>query len=44
MISETLELYMEGGRVSHSWCIGVVSHGCGGLVGDRERGGGEHAG
>ena len=26
MISEALELYVEGGRVSHSWCICVASH------------------
>ena len=27
---------MEGGRVSHSWCMGVVSHGYGGLGGGRD--------
>ena len=27
-----LELYVEGGRVSHRWCTCVVGHGCGGLV------------
>ena len=26
---------MEDGRVSHSWCMSVVSHGYGGLGGDR---------
>ena len=30
MISEMLELHKEGGRVSHSWCMCVVSHGNGG--------------
>ena len=33
IISETLELRKEGGRVNHSWYICVVSHGNGGLVG-----------
>ena len=27
-----------GGRVSHSWCMCVVGHGCGGLDGGRDRG------
>ena len=27
MISEALEFCVEGGRVSHSWCMCVVSHG-----------------
>ena len=31
IISEALELYVEVGRVSHSWCICVVGHGYGGL-------------
>ena len=31
MISDALELRMEGGRVSHSWYLCVVSHGNGGL-------------
>ena len=30
MISEALELRVEGVIVSHSWCMCVVSHGCGG--------------
>ena len=33
MISEALELRVEGVRVSHSWCMCVVSHGYGRLVG-----------
>ena len=33
MISEALELRMEGGRVSHSWCMRVVRHVYGGLCG-----------
>ena len=33
MTSEALELRFEGGRVSHSWCMSVVSHGYGGLGG-----------
>ena len=33
MISEALELYIEGGRVSHSWCMCVVDNGYGGLGG-----------
>ena len=32
-LTEMLELCMEGGRVNHTWCIGVVSHGYGGLGG-----------
>ena len=43
MISEALELYVDGGRVSHNWCMRVVSHGYGGLVGGRY-GGGMHSG
>ena len=39
MISEALELHVEGGRVSHSWCMCVVRHGCGGLGGGRDVGG-----
>ena len=31
MISETLELRVEGGRISHSCCMCEVSHGYGGL-------------
>ena len=30
MMAEALELRVEGGQVSHSWCMGVVSHGFGG--------------
>ena len=33
MVPETLELAVEGGRISHSWCMCVVSHGNGGLDG-----------
>ena len=33
MISEALEIRVEGGRVSHSWCMCVVGHGYGGLGG-----------
>ena len=33
MISEALTLRVKGGRVSHSWCMGVVSHGYGRLCG-----------
>ena len=35
LISETLELHMEDGRVSRIWCICVVSHGHGWLGGGR---------
>ena len=38
MISEVLELRVEGGQVSHSWCMCVVSHGYGGLGGGRDEG------
>ena len=31
---------MEGGRVDHSWCMGVVSHGYGWLGEGRDGGGG----
>ena len=31
MISEVLELYVEGGRDRHSWCMCVAGHGYGGL-------------
>ena len=31
MISEALDLFLEGGRVSHSWCMRVVGHGYVGL-------------
>ena len=40
VISEALELCVEGERVNHSWCMGVVGHGYGGLGGDRDGGGG----
>ena len=33
MISEALELRVEGGQVSHSRCMCIVSHGYGGLSG-----------
>ena len=39
MTSEALELRFEGGGVSHSWCMSVVSHGYGGLGGGRDGGG-----
>ena len=35
-----LELRVEGRRVNHSWCMGVVSDGYGGLGGGRDGGGG----
>ena len=38
-----LELNAEGGRVSHSLCLCVVSHGYGGLGGGRDGGGGWYA-
>ena len=31
---------MEGGRVNHSWCMAVDSHGYGGLGRGRDGGGG----
>ena len=40
MITEALELYVEGGRVSHSWCMCVAGYG--GLGGGRHRGGGSY--
>ena len=40
MISEALGLRVEGGRVSHSLCMGVVSQVYGGLGGGRDGGGG----
>ena len=33
MIPEVLELCVKDGQVSSSWCMCVVSHGYGGLVG-----------
>ena len=51
MISEALELRLEGGQISHSWCMYVVSHGYGGLGGTgmelhagQSRGGWSHVG
>ena len=45
MISEALEVHVEGGRVSHSWCLCVISYGYGGFGGGRDGGGGWlHAG
>ena len=50
MISEALELYVEGGRVSHIWCMCVVGNGIGGLIGagvevvDGMHGGWSHVG
>ena len=43
MTLEALELYVEGGRVSHSCCMCVVGHGFGGLGGGRNGGGGWNA-
>ena len=43
MISEALELHVEGGCVPHSWCTCVVSHGYGGLGGHKDVGGGWYA-
>ena len=37
---EALELRVEGGRVSHSWCMCEVIHGYGRLCGDRDEDGG----
>ena len=34
---------MEGGQVTHCWCMCVVGHGYGGLGGDRNEGGGWYA-
>ena len=34
---------MEGGRVNHRWCMGVVDHSYGGLGGGREGGSGWQA-
>ena len=36
-------LCVEGGRVSHSWWVCVVSHGYGGLDGGRDGDGGLYA-
>ena len=43
MTLEALELRVEGGRVSDSWCVCVVSHGYVGLGGRRDGGGVLHA-
>ena len=43
IISEALELRVEGGRVSHCWCMCIVSHGYGGLGGGKDEGGGWYA-
>ena len=43
MISEALELSVNGGRVSQSWCMCVVRHGYGVLGGGRDEGGGLYA-
>ena len=43
MISEALELYVEVGRVSHSWCMCVITHCNGVLVRGRDEGGGWNA-
>ena len=40
MISEALELYVEGGRVSHSWCMWAVGT-VNGRLGEGRDGGGE---
>ena len=37
MISETLELCVEGEQVSYSWFVCVAGHGYGGLGGGRDR-------
>ena len=31
MTHRTLELRLDGIRINHSWCLGVVSHRCGGF-------------
>ena len=41
--SEGPELCAEGGPVNHSWCVGVSSHGYGGLGGGRDWDGGWYA-
>ena len=41
--SEALELYVEGGRVSHSCCMCVIGHGYGRLGGGRDGGSGWYA-
>ena len=39
-LSEAPRLHMEGTRVDHNWCVGVVSHSYGGLGWGRDGGGG----
>ena len=36
MISQSIELHVKGGRVSHSFCMCVISHGYSGLGGVRD--------
>ena len=43
MILEALELYVEGGRVNHSWCMCVHDHGYDGLGEGKDGGGGWYA-
>ena len=43
MLSEALELRLKGGRVSHSSCMCVVSHGYGRLGEGKDGGGGWYA-
>ena len=43
MVSEALELYVNGGRVSHSWCMCVVGHVYGCLGVGWDGGGGWYA-
>ena len=43
MISEALRLSVEGGPVSHSWCMCVASHGYGGFGDGSDGGGGWYA-
>ena len=42
-MQEAIELFVQVGRVSHSWCICVIGHGNGGLDVVRERRGGWYA-
>ena len=43
VISEAMELHVEGGRVSHSWCMCVVRQEYGGLGEGRNGGFGSYA-
>ena len=43
MISEALELYIQGRPVSNSWCMCIDGHGCSWLAGGRDGDGGCHA-